>query len=216
MRESEKGFIYIIGNMFGYKTSEMLHLLNLEQNMGRKVQLFRVGWDNRYGINYVTTHDGTRFPAIQVKNTEELVRNLSEDTEVIGIEEVQFFDEEIIDFILTNKEKHLVVATALQMDFRGNPFPLRGPEGVSQDSKKHVGHLMPHAKVVSRYPQCTFREDSGLCRAEAIYIQRFRSDGSLALYEEPTIVVGGPDKYAPRCIEHFIRPIPSQDVQKGQ
>jgi thymidine kinase len=206
MRESETGFIFIIGNMFGSKTSEMIHLLNLEQNMGRKVQAFKISWDDRYRAESLLSHQGTAFPARQVKDTSGIVELLKRDTEVLGIEEVQFFDERIIDFILENKERYLIVATALQLDFRGNPFPLRSTKGREFDSDRHVGHLLPYAKILSKYPQCTFDENGRICREEAIYIQRFRFDGRLAPYSDATIVVGGKDKYSPRCIEHFVKP----------
>lgn len=206
MKESETGFIFVVGNMFGSKTSEMIHLLSLEKDMGRKVQAFKISWDDRYSVGNLVTHHGTEFPALQVTGTRELEDFLEPDTRVIGIEEVQFFDDPIIDFILKNKENHLIIATALQMDFRGNPFPLRSADGKEHDSKRHVGDLMPYAKIIPRYPQCTFKEEKGICRAEAIYVQRFRPDGSLAPYSDPTVVVGGKDKYAPRCIGHFVRP----------
>ncbi len=206
MKESETGFILVGGNMFGSKTSEMIHLLSLEERMGRKAQAFMVPWDNRYGVGKITTHHGTEYPAFQVENTARLIKILHQNTEVIGIDEVQFFDDKIIEFILENKEKKLIIATALQMDFRGNPFPLRGAGGKECDSEKHVGNLMPFAKIIPRYPQCTFKEEDRICRAEAIYTQRFRPDGSLAPYKDPTVVVGGKDQYAPRCIGHFVRP----------
>lgn len=203
MRGLEKGFIFVVGNMFGSKSSEMIHLLSREESMGRKTQAFMVPWDNRYGVGKIRTHHGTEYPAFQVENTAGLIKILNQDTEVIGIDEVQFFDEAIKDFILENRDKYLIIATALQMDFRGNPFPLRGPKGKEHDSKIHVGHLMPYGKIITRYPQCTYRENNELCREEAIYIQRFRPDGSLAPKNDPTVVVGGKDMYEPRCMKHF-------------
>lgn len=206
MKESGTGFTFIVGNMFGSKTSEMIHLLNLEKTMERKVQAFKISWDDRYGAGKIKTHQGTVFPAKQVRGTLELENSIKKGTQVIGIDEVQFFDEGIMDFILENKEKYLIIATALQMDFRGEPFPFRSFEGREFDSHNHVGHLLPYAKILPRYPKCTFEESGRICRDEAIYIQRFREDGSFARYSDSTIVVGGRDKYAPRCIEHFVRP----------
>jgi len=210
MRKAERGFVFIVGNMFGSKTSEMIHLLNLEQNMGRKAQLFKIDWDKRYGESEVITHNGMRCPAIGVADTKGLTELIKKDTEVLGIEEVQFFDEEMFEFILENKDKYLILATALQMDFRGNPFPFRSFHGKEYDSPRNVGHLMPYAKIISRYPQCTGKTDGDFCRAEAIYIQRFKPDGALAPYSDPTVVVGGKDLYEPRCIEHFVKPVPPE------
>lgn len=104
MKESETGFIFVVGNMFGSKTSEMIHLLSLEKDMGRKVQAFKISWDDRYSVGNLVTHHGTEFPALQVTDTRELEDFLEPDTRVIGIEEVQFFDEKIMDFILKKKK----------------------------------------------------------------------------------------------------------------
>ena len=206
MRRGKTGFVFVVGNMFGSKTREMMHLLNLEKSMGRKVQAFKTFFDDRYAVDNITTHDGAIFPATAVRGTSELVEKVQPGVEVIGIDEVQFFDERIVEFILENKERYMVIGTALQLDFRGDPFPLRSLGNREIDSLLHVGHLMPHAVVVPKYPQCTYQNSGGICRAEGIYIQRYRPDGSLAPLSEPTVVVGGEDKYRPRCIDHFVRP----------
>lgn len=206
MRNSETGFIFIVGNMFGSKTREMIHLLNLEENMHRKVQAFKIAWDDRYGESEIITHDNSSFPSISVKNTSDLVNRITEGTQVIGIDEVQFFDDPIKEFILEKQKEYLIIATALQLDFRGNPFPLRSREGLEIDSQFNVGGLMPYGKLITRYPQCTYLEEERICRAEAMYIQRFRHDRSLAPSSDPTVVVGGGQIYEPRCLEHFIFP----------
>ncbi len=205
------GFTFIVGNMFGSKTSEMIHLLTLEESMGREVQAFKTFFDDRYAVNKITTHNGGEYPATAVRSTDDLAGRIRPGVEVIGIDEVQFFDDGIVDFILENKEKYLIIGTALQLDFRGNPFPLRSKENREIDSRLHVGDLMPYALVVPRYPLCNHDNGEGKCRAPGIYIQRFRPDGSLAPYSEPTVVVGGKDRYQPRCIDHFVVP---QDVRK--
>jgi len=113
MRNFERGFVFIVGNMFGSKTSEMIHLLNLEKDMGRNVQAFKMSFDNRYKAGSLLTHSGMAFPAKQVKSPLHLESLLKKETQVVGIEEVQFFDERIIDFILENKEKYLTETEVL-------------------------------------------------------------------------------------------------------
>lgn len=206
MKDPKTGFIFIVGNMFGSKTSEMIHGLYLEEEMGRKAQAFKASLDKRYDSGMLTTHSGMTYPAADVKNTSSLINRLDPNTEVLGIDEVQFFDDPLKDFILENKDKYLIFATALQLDFRGNPFPLRSREGKEIDSEIHVGDLMPHAKIITRYPQCTYRINGEVCRSESIYIQRFKEDGTLSPYYDPTVVVGGTEKYSPRCMEHFVKP----------
>lgn len=207
MRESKTGFTFIVGNMFGFKTSEMIHQLLLERDMERNVQAFKVSWDNRYSDDYITSHNGMYYSALAVPDTSGLVKSLNIDTEVIGIDELQFFDDEMIDFIKKNKDKYMIIATALQRDFRGNAFPFRSKYDREVDSKRHVGELMPLSRIVPRYPQCTHRTDGEYCRAEATYIQRWNSDSHLSRYDDKTIEIGGGEKYSPRCEEHFIKPL---------
>lgn len=207
MKLPKTGFVLIVGNMFGGKSNEMVHLLNLEKTMKRNVQAFKVSWDDRHEMDRIKTHNGAEYPALAVPNTYSLIERLNSETKVMGIDELHFFDDPIKDFITENMRNYLIIATALQLDFRGNPFPLRSPLQKEKDSEIHIGHLMPFAQIIPRYPQCTYEKEGVICREEALYPQRFKPDRSLAPYSDLTIRVGGKDIYEARCREHFIRPI---------
>ena len=212
MRGLETELTMIVGNMFGGKTSTLGKILSHEVYDGKNVQAFRVSLDKRFGKIYIKTHDGATFkkvPTIIVQDTEELIKNLKKDTQIIGIDEIQFFDDYILKFIKGNMGKYKIVVTGLPLDFRGEPFPFRRRKNMEQDSHYNMGNLSVYAsETITEHPGCRYSKNGKTCAKTAKYPQRFRSDGSPAEFEDPTIVVGGSDIYSPRCYNHFIRPEP--------
>ena len=212
MTELKNELTMIAGNMFGGKTSELGSILNQEVYNGKNVQAFLNSLDKRFGKPYMKTHDGATFekvPTIIVQNTKELMKNLKKNTEIIGIDEIQFFDDYILKFIDENMSKYKIVATGLKLNFRGDSFPLRKRENIEQDSHYNIGDLLTRAsEIITKHTGCRYNKNGKICGELAKYPQRFRSDKSLAKYEDPTIVVGGDDVYSPRCHAHFIRPEP--------
>lgn len=208
----EVGLISVIGNMFGGKTAETIRLANIEKEMGRKIQAFKPGIDNRYGNSYLKTHDKAEFPAVSVKDVGEIRSLIREDTDVLVIEEAQFFDEELYDLVMEEKEKRMVILNGLQVNFRGEPFYLRKKGSLRPSQKFRVMDIAVMGKIITAYPDCLFREnyngDEYRCRAEAIFPQRFTKNESLAPYANPEIVIGAGDIYSPRCVNHFAKPLP--------
>jgi thymidine kinase len=209
MKLPKTGLTFIVGNMFGGKTSEWGRILSNEVYNGRKVQAFKTPWDNRYGETVVKTHDGAVFekiPTTAVKDTSELVKRLNPKTQIIGIDEIQFFDENIFYFIKEEAKNYHIIATGLQLDFRGNPFPLRG-EKKEIDSKITTSHVISLSTNIIHMPSyCRQNGGENICGETAVYIQRFKEDGSIAPASDPTVVVGGSDLYSPRCEKHFLKP----------
>lgn len=210
MRNGETGLTLILGNMFGGKTSELIHILKAyERRLGsRSVQAFKIPWDNRYGNDVIKSHDGANYPVINIQGVEDMDKKIRKGTKVVAIDEIQFFEDGVKKWIDDHKSKYRIVITALQKDFRGNPFPLRSQLGKEYDSNITVADIMPEAQIISKYSECTNRKSkrSAMCGRIAIFIQRYRLDGSLAPFEDPTVVVGGSDRYAPRCDSCFILP----------
>ncbi len=93
------GWIELVcGSMFSGKTEELLRRIRRAEIARKKVQLFKPTIDNRYGLVRVASHDGlAREDAIVVCNAEDVLRRLEVDTEVVAVDEVQFFDESIAD-----------------------------------------------------------------------------------------------------------------------
>ncbi len=208
MGEFDKGFTFYVGNMFGGKTAQMVVDLQRAEIAGKKVQAFKLAWDNRYDEGYITANNGQlKFSAISIPDAKGIIKHLNSDTEILGIDELQFFDWSTINFIKQLKNKIKIIGTALQFDYRGEPFALREVGNKEIDSKYHVGDLMSLAyPIIHKLPVCTHETNGKICAKEALYPQRLNEDGGLSKYEDKTIVVGGVNKYFPRCIEHFVMP----------
>ena len=189
----KKGIELIVGPMLCGKTGELLRRLRRMEFAKEKVQLFKLKMDNRYAEDDVSTHDGLKMPAIPVENTSELIEKYNEIAGVIGIDEIQFFDEKIINFLLERQSKHLFILSGLPLDFRGEPFKFR-------NSEKHMGNLMPYTRITSLDAICN------TCGEGADFTQRLINNKP-ASYNSPLILVGGSESYEARCIQHFYKPI---------
>ena len=181
-RQPHYGWVEAIcGSMFSGKTEEMIRRVRRARIARQQVQVFKPAIDNRYAVEEVKSHNGLGVDAIPVGSTAEMLANLRPETEVIGIDEVQFFDEPIASVVqdLANRGIRVIVA-GLDMDFRGEPF---GPMPSLMAVAEHVDKL--HAICV-------------VCGAEASRTQRL-IDGRPAAYDDPIILVGGSESYEARC-----------------
>ena len=194
----DKGIELIVGPMFCGKTEELMRRLRRAEIAKRNVQVFKPVIEDRYSGKDLSTHYGLRMPGIAVKNIDELVANLKEETEIVGVDEIQFFDDRIIDFSIENQNNYLFVFAGLSLDFRGEPFKFRG-------SEKHIGELMPYSKVTSLSAICT------KCGRDAHFSQKLIG-GNLAPYGSSLIKVGTAKDYEARCIKHFKIPVKNQDT----
>ena len=177
------GWIELVcGSMFSGKTEELLRRIRRAEIARKKVQLFKPTIDNRYGLVRVASHDGlAREDAIVVCNAEDVLRRLEVDTEVVAVDEVQFFDESIADVCDHLADRGLrVIVAGLDQDFRGEPF---GPMPLLLARAERVDKL--HAICVA-------------CGASASRTQRL-IDGRPARYDDPVILVGGSESYEARC-----------------
>jgi thymidine kinase len=208
MGEFDRGFTFYVGNMFGGKTANMIVDLQRAEIAGKKVQAFKISWDDRYEEDFITANnEQLKFPAVSVPNIDILERSLNDDVEVLGIDELQFFDERIIDFIKKYQNKIKIIGTSLQFNYRGEPFSLRSIESKEIDSDNTVGDLMALAHpIIHKLPVCTHKENGKICGRTALYPQRLNEDGVFSKYEDKTIIIGGRESYAPRCSKHFVKP----------
>lgn len=202
------GFILYAGNMFGGKTANMIFDLQRADFAGKSVQAFKISWDDRNEEGFLEANNGQlKYPASSVANIRELEKSLRYDTDILAIDEVQFWGDSIVDFIREESDNRLIIATGLQFDYRGNPFVLRDERGMRYDSKRYcVSDLMAiSTDIRQRWPVCTHK-NKVICGKDAYFPQRWRSDGSLSRNNDDTIVVGGEESYAPRCKKHWIKP----------
>ncbi|NAS12442.1 thymidine kinase [Poritiphilus flavus] len=117
------GWIEVIcGSMFSGKTEELIRRLRRAQFAKQKVEIFKPIVDTRYDQDRVVSHDENEIRSTPVPAAAN-IRILADDCEVVGIDEAQFFDDEIVTVCndLANRGVRVVVA-GLDMDFKGNPF----------------------------------------------------------------------------------------------
>ena len=117
------GWIEVIcGSMFSGKTEELIRRLKRAQFAKQKVEIFKPEIDTRYDEEMVVSHDANEIRSTPVPASAN-IRLLANDVEVVGIDEAQFFDDEIVSVCndLANRGIRVIVA-GLDMDFKGNPF----------------------------------------------------------------------------------------------
>jgi len=119
----ETGWIEVItGCMFSGKTEELIRRLRRAKIAKQKVVIFKPNIDTRYSTNSIVSHSEQSLPSILIKDIKEILE-LIEDAQVIGIDEAQFFSNDLIDVCnkLADNGKRVIVA-GLDMDYRGVPF----------------------------------------------------------------------------------------------
>jgi thymidine kinase len=118
------GWIEVItGSMFSGKTEELIRRLRRVQIARQKVQVFKPLLDNRYGEDHIISHSDMRLASENVSASAELLGRVASDTEVVGIDEGQFFDAELpaVCTTLADQGRRVIVA-GLDQDYLGKPF----------------------------------------------------------------------------------------------
>ena len=120
----QHGWIEVItGSMFSGKSEELIRRLRRAQIAKQKVQIFKPLVDDRYSEDHIVSHSDMRIGSRCVKNSAELVKCVDDDTDVVGIDEGQFFDAELPAVVntLADQGKRVIVA-GLDQDYLGKPF----------------------------------------------------------------------------------------------
>lgn len=181
-RRGGGGWIELIcGSMFSGKTEELLRRVRRAEIARQRVQVFKPSIDDRYGVSRVASHNGVGREGISVQSASDILALVLPETEVVAIDEAQFFDESIVRVCtaLADQGKRVIVA-GLELDFRGEPF---GPMPLLMAQAEHLDKL--HAICV-------------VCGGEASRTQRL-VNGKPAHYNDPIIVVGAQEMYEARC-----------------
>ena len=169
------GWIEVIcGSMFSGKTEELIRRLKRAKIASQKVEIFKPGTDTRYDTNNVVSHDANSILATPVDHSTKILE-LVDGISVVGIDEAQFFDHELIEVCEKVALRGIrVIIAGLDMDYKGKPFgPLPNLLAVAEYITKvhaicqHCGNLATHSYRLS--------EETG------------------------TVVLGEKDRYEPRC-----------------
>ena len=164
----------ICGPMFSGKSEELIRRLRRAQIARQRVQVFKARLDVRYSTSHIVSHSDQTLQAVVVGSSEELLRLLDDRVEVVGVDEVQFFDAGIIEACerLANMGKRVIVA-GLDLDYRGLPFD-------------PVPALMAVADMVKS--MCLgLREQSGIgtvCLSGGVFQNRLLTEKAISLLEK--------------------------------
>lgn len=184
--KKKSGVIEVIcGSMFSGKTEELIRRLKRAEIAQQKIQIFKPVVDVRYDEEGVVSHDQNQILSTPVPAAANIPL-LINDEEVIGIDEAQFFDMELVGVCnrLANQGLRIIVA-GLDMDFQGKPF---GP----------IPHLLSIAEYVTKVHAICLR-----CGNLANYSHRTISN-------EKLVMLGETESYEPLCRDCF------QNVRKGE
>ncbi|WP_153730354.1 thymidine kinase [Sporosarcina obsidiansis] len=174
----------ICGSMFSGKSEELIRRIRRAEFAKQKIAVFKPEIDDRYSEEAVVSHDGTSVIANPISKANEIPQLVTDDFDVVAIDEAQFFDEEILEVAISLADRGFrVIIAGLDQDFRGEPF---GP----------MPQLMAVAELVTKLQAvCT------VCGSPSSRTQRL-IDGQPAGYDDPVILVGASEAYEPRCRKH--------------
>lgn len=170
------GWIEVVcGPMFSGKTEELIRRLRLATIAKQRVQIFKHASDKRYDQTYIISHTDQKFRATPVSSSKEILEAVDDSTRVVGIDEVQFFDDGVVDVCnkLANRGMKVVVA-GLDQDYEGKPF---GP----------IPEILAIAESILKLKAVCM-----LCGGPATKSQRLTN-------ESGTVVVGSGESYEARC-----------------
>jgi len=164
----------ICGPMFSGKTKTLIRVINEYKTAGKKVFVFKPKFDDRYAEDAIVSHDKDETQAFNVSRPVEIL-DYHLNADVIAIDEIQFFDDSIVEVCnKLSQEGKTVIAAGLDLDYKAQPF---GP----------MPKVLAMAdEIIKLNSICTF------CSGPARFSHRI-SD------EDSTVVLGESDKYVPLC-----------------
>lgn len=177
-----EGWLEVIcGCMFAGKTEELIRRINVLSYAKMKIIVFKPRIDDRYSAIEIVSHSGIKVPCLVINKAAEILKEIKADTQVVVIDEVQFFDADIVDICEYLADKGIrVIVAGLDKDFRGEPF------GV-------MPQLLTRAEFVTKLTAvCT------KCGAPATRTQRL-VNGKPASFNDSIVLIGAVEHYEPRC-----------------
>ena len=175
------GWIEVIaGSMFSGKSEELIRRLRRAKIARQKVQVFKPEMDARFSDNHIVSHSEMRHESSNIHSAAEIIEKIEPDTEVVGIDEGQFFDEELVNVAneLARRGMRVIIA-GLDQDYTGKPF-------------EPMPQLLAVAEYITKTHAICMK-----CGQPANYSQR-------TFESEERVAVGASDKYEARCRGCFI------------
>ena len=181
----------VCGSMYAGKSEELIRLARRSLYAKKKVQVFKPSIDDRYHQTMVVSHMGVQHEAETAVNVAELTAKVKKDTQVLLIEEVQFFEPLIVEFLVQQADRGVdVIVAGLDQDFRRQPF---GP----------MPALLAAADEVVKLRAICMK-----CGNPASHTYRM-VDGKPAHWDDPIVLIGATESYEARCRNCF-------EIRKGK
>lgn len=178
----KSGYIEVIcGPMFAGKTEELIRRITRMEYAKRKYIVFKPRIDNRYSETEISSHNLRKIKAINIDNALDIYKYLDDSYQSVVIDEVQFFDEKMVEVVEDLASRGLrVICAGLDMDFKGNPFGI-------------MPTLLAIAEKVTKLTAICV-----CCGEDATRTQRL-IDGKEAYDDSPIVLVGAKESYEARC-----------------
>jgi thymidine kinase len=178
----KNGFIEVVcGPMFAGKTEELIRRIKRLEYAKQNVVVFKPKIDNRYDApGEIVSHNMSKKPSVIIESSAEVMAHVTDDTDAVVIDEVQFFDHGIVKVCERLADRGVrVICGGLDRDFRGEPF---GP----------VPDLLARAEFVTKLTAICVKSGMPATRTQRII------NGNPAHYDDPLILVGAEESYEPR------------------
>jgi thymidine kinase len=166
----------VVGSMFSGKSEELIRRLRRAQIARQKVQIFKPALDTRYATDHIVSHSEMRIPSNAVARARELLDQVEPDTEVVGIDEGQFFDAELpaVCNTLADRGKRVIVA-GLDQDYLGKPFePMPQLLAIAEYITKTLAICMVCGNPANHTQRLVASEDRVLLGTQGTYEARCR------------------------------------------
>jgi thymidine kinase len=175
------GWIEVIaGSMFSGKSEELIRRLRRARIARQRVQVFKPAIDVRYSLDHIVSHSEMRHESGVVESAAEVLAQVQPETEVVGIDEGQFFDNDLVEVANTLARRGVrVIIAGLDQDYTGRPF-------------EPMPQLLAVAEYITKTHAICVR-----CGQPANYSQR-------TVQVEGQVVVGASDAYEARCRRCFV------------
>jgi thymidine kinase len=175
------GWIEVIaGSMFSGKSEELIRRLRRAKIARQKVQVFKPEIDKRFSNDHIVSHSEMKHESTNIRSAADVLANVEPDTEVIGIDEAQFFDNELVAIVNELAQRGMrVIVAGLDQDYTGKPW-------------EPMPQLLAVAEYITKTHAICMK-----CGQPANYTQR-------TFESEERVAVGGEGMYEARCRQCFV------------